>query len=304
MADAAASTFNYWKGLRTREAEEGGASPDRWVVEQNVRVGTGNAVRRGGCGQVAVCGSDNSSVDLNGTTQYLRMARDPRVHTLGLYWTWRCLVRPDVVNATQYIFGEESAAPTTCLRVRITNGALPEAVVTLSDGTTHTMLSGTSATAGADLGLMVTRSTSTIKFWQNGANVVTVSNASATLLGRAATNDINIGRHDGSDYFNGKVDYVDAFSIPFPHHDDYRLRWPDPRAAHVLYSLTGELDAQNVMRDHGRHECHGKGVNTPTETTALAVQDAPVNGIHARLRPDGRQQFLLSAGGRLHSVNQ
>ena len=302
MSAGGASAFNFLRGLCTRELEEGGATPDRWVVAQNLRIGAGVAQRRNGYALAAYSTTVHSAVDMNGTDEYFRIPRDPRVHTLPLNFTWRCLVKPDVVNSLQYIFGEAAAAGTPGLKVSISGTGFPVAVFTDSGSTATTLTSSTVAVAGSALGLQVTRAGATLKLWQNGVVVASSTSVSATLGGLPATNTPTIGRHDDNDEFNGSLDYLDLFSVTFANHDDYRLRWFDPRCEYCLYSYTGELDAQVYMRDRGRYEAHAKGVNTPTETTAIAIQDAQVTGIHPRLSRDGKQQVILTAGEMLRIV--
>ncbi len=295
------------KGLQTKRREEGGEDPDSFAVFQNVRVSDGGASRRAGSVQIAYCGTDQTAVDLNGTTQWFQVPLDIRIHTMPRYWTWQCHVNPDVVNATQYIWGNVGA--TSSHVVGITAAGLPFVTIWHSDNSSVTVTADAAVSADADLRIKVVRDLATLTLRVNTTSKTGV--ASSTLAGRAPGTHIAIGQSNSADFFNGQIDSIVAWGYvrgeggtATENFSDSRLRFQNPREAGCLYSYTGELDAQTAMRDHGRYEAHARGQNTPTETTALtgAVQDAMVNGIHARRNKNGEREALIMSGGRLYRV--
>lgn len=294
------------RGLQTTRSDEGNQTFDAFEVFQNVRTGAGGLVRRGGEVYLGIAGTNHGVLTFDGTNDYLLLANDTRVTQFGLRWTFECAVECRVQTGNHYIWGNEAAStPGFTLHVTSAGAVVANIWDTASTNTTLTSASGVIGVGGFNF-ISVVRNGATATMYVNGVSRATSSSLSSTLLCRAPTTRITIGRHEGGSYFDGDMDYIRILEIARTDVSDGRLRWQASRAPYVLFDMTMELDAYGRVLDRGRyglHSRHKSQTGTPAAGSGPEViQDSPVQAIHPFVDSAGKRRLLVVAGGRVHSI--
>lgn len=302
MADRGVPFYDFRRGLQTKHAEEGKASPQDFETFQNVRVAAGGVKRRPGVFRSYLTSSDNTSIIFDGTNDYLSFGFDSRVHQFGTQFTIECLVLIEARAGSEYIYGNAGAG-TPGVTIHVTAAGAVVANLWDTDATNTTLTSSATYADNAVIGIQLVRDGASLTLRVNNVSVAT-GTMSATLSTRAPTTAVTVAANGGTAFFDGQLDYLRGFSIARADHADYMLRWPAPQAPYVLFDYYGELDANGRCLDNSRYGIHSARVSTtgtPLATTALCIQAAPVQAIHPYLNKDGESKVLVIAGGRIHT---
>lgn len=294
-----APVYNFGKGLNTKRSEDFGA-PDEFRVADNVRFKDGTARRRPGRARLAISDSDQTAREFDGTNDVITVVKDTRVWALPLYFTLRFLVSGDDTPAgDEFILGWSGTGNKPLTIKRDSNRKI---VVDFWDsaGTQTTITSATATTNAQPYPCALVRNGATMTLWiENTADATGA--VSATLLGRTPADNLTFGAHNGANFFDGKVDYIDLQNRVATDNRDGWLRLTDPRAEHVLACYTFEVDANGLLTDHSRYE--NTGLNSgSTSATTLSVQKAPGLGLHPFVDASGQKKVLTICGGRVYAV--
>lgn len=282
-------------GLNTRANEDGLPEPEA-TIAANLRFGSGGFERRPGSVRVLVATSSEKAMDFDAaSSEYVAVPIDTRVWTLGLKFTIEVCVAPDIATGARTVF---YAGVTTPSIVLDTDSSSWRWRIWDSAGTLSTV------TVGA-----VSLATTTIQLVRDGASLTSrLNNVAggtgtmvATLLTRAPVGDLRFARNDGTDYYDGKWDYLRGRAIVRADHNDRLVRFPDPKAETVLFDYGGPASGTTVI-DNSRWENHGEAFNTPTVATTLCHNPAPVRAISAYTNHSRQKRVLIQTGSALHDV--
>lgn len=283
-------TTNFLRALQDTANEDGLGFPG-FTKFHDIRVSEGGAKRRKGMAPLDRAANNLKSIDLNGSSQYIDIPLDTRPTTLmGTKFTIEGLIAPDVVTGTNPIIDWGVTTPaflvdtaSSKLRVRIWDSSAALTTLTSSSDLPTTTVSFQVVRDGASLTLRMD-------------NVVEdTGTMDATKLLRTPVGNIRLG-YDGTDFFNGKLDYIRLLGVVRSDHIDDRLRFPDPRCQYVLYDADFNLTSDGHCIDRSRFGNTGLQVNSPSETTALAHQTAPVMAIHHTETRSGEGKLVTVAG--------
>lgn len=295
MARGQVFTDNFLRGLQTTAHEDGLPFPGFSVFE-NARVSDGRLRRRSGMALAGAFGNDNGSLDFDAaSSEYILIPVDTRVWALPVTFTLEVLVAPDVVTGTRPVL---YAGATTPSLVVDTDGSSNWRVRFWDSSATLTTL--TAAAATTDRRLQVVRDDTTLTLRIDGTDADSDAVA-AGLSSRTPAGNVLIAS-DGTNYYDGKIDYLRLFGIARTHQRDGFQRFPDPRCSYCLADYGMEANANDIVRDRSRLGNHGKAQNTPTAAAALCDPAAPVRAIR-HYQDQGRGRLLVVAGGRVHVVS-
>lgn len=282
---------NYeFQGQNDKAVEDGLELPE-FRVCQNVRFVKGGARRRLGRAFVAACASDARCMDFDSaSSEYVTVPIDTRVWAMGLKFTVEVCVKPDSVSGTRPVFYAGASSPSMVLDV---SGGSWRWRVWDSAGNLTTVTVGT---ATVD-------TTQTIQMKRDGASLTSrldnvaggTGTMSATLLLRTPTGALYIG-YDGTNFYDGEIDYLRAFSLVRSNHNDRLLRFADPTASFVVCDYDFNADASGVVFDRSSFENHGEAQNTPTEATSLCHAPSPIRALGAATTFGGGKRVLVVAG--------
>lgn len=278
-------------GLNTRATSTGLPLLEMTVL-QDYRVVGRDLLERLGIVRVAQLTGNAVAADfVPASSHYFSQAVDSRVWALGLYWTVELAIEPDTTAGTQGILTVGSTTPAMILDIDTLNIRLR---VWDSAGSATTITVG--AAAASLQTVQITRSGTTLSTRLNNGTPVT-GTMSATLKVRTPVGDIRIGRDDGTNYFDGTIDYVRAFSIVKSNHNDRLIRFPAPRAEYVLADYDFK-QSNTLIRDRSRYENHLIAQNSPNEIATLCHNPAPIRALSMmRDVQTNRKQLLACAGG-------
>lgn len=300
MAFEKVPIYRFGKGLQTKGTEDF-SGPDEFRVAQNVRFRTGNARRRAGQSNIALAGSDNTARNFDGVNDVITVPKDARVWALPLRFTLRFLISGDDTPAGDEYFLGWSGTGNKPLTIK--RDANRKIVVDFWDsaGTQTTLTSATATTNATAYPCALIRDRSTLTLWIENTADVTSTSVSATLLGRTPADNLTFGAHNGANFFDGTIDYVDLQNVVYTSNADGWLRLVDPRAEHVLADYGFEVDANGLLTDRSRYE--NTGLNSGSSSaTALCIQHSPVLGMAPRVDAAGRKKVLTIAGGLVYDV--
>ncbi len=298
-----APVYRFGKQLQTRRAEDFG-SPDEFRIFQNARASKELLARRPGSARVAVCGTDHGALNFSpGSSESLTIPGPPSVWTLGLRFTFKIVFKQDDAPAAdEYLLGYTGGGVGS-LTLKLNSTSNVVAAFTDSAATTTTLTGATSLTPATAYSALVTRDTSTLKLWVNNAVDASSTGVSATLLGRAPTAAVQVAGHNGANYFDGDIDHLTLLQTTMADNAEGFLRLSDPMADDVLAHYTMEQSANAHVTDHSRYGNTALAVNTPTTATALAVQDAAVQGVGTLTTLTGQKRAIVHSGGRVYAVD-
>jgi hypothetical protein len=283
-------------GLNTRANEDGLPEPEA-TIAQNCRFGSGGFQKRTGSVRVLYATSTAKSMDFDAaSSEYVAAPIDVRVWTLPTKFTIEVCVSPDIVTGTRTVFYAGATTPSVALD---TDSSSWRWRIWDSAGTLSTVTVGAASLS----------TTQTIALYRDGASLTSrldnvaggTGTMSATLATRAPVGDLRIARNGGTDYFDGKIDYVRGFAIVRANHADRLLRFVDPKAEYVLFNYGGPASGTTVL-DESRWENHGEAFNTPAVATTLCHNPAPVRAIHAYTNYDRAKRVFAQAGSALFDV--
>ncbi len=278
-------------GLNTRSVTTGLPVMDQTVLQDMRVVGT-DLVQRKGIVRVGKVSGNAKAMDFDGTNQHASAAVDTRPWTLGLYWTLEVVIEPDVTSGTQGILCVGDTTPAMILditggniRFRIWDSGATLDTITVGAATTSTQT------------VQITRSAATLSTKLDNGTAVT-GTMSATLNVRTPAGDFRIARDDGANYFDGTVDGVRLLSVVRSDHKDRLVRLPNPRSAYVLADYDFNESAGGLIYDRSRFEGHLITQNSPTETTSLSHNPAPIRALSMAVdEATKKKQLLVCAGG-------
>lgn len=281
-----------WGGLNTR-ASATGLPLLECVTLQDMRVVGRDLVQRKGIARVQqMSGNMSAGAFVAASSMMYSNTIDSRVWALGLYWTVEFAMSLTSASGTQGIVTAGHTTPAMIfdvtggnIRVRVWDSAASSTSITVG------------AAAASVQTVQLTRSGATLSARLNNGTAVT-GTMSATLNVRTPVGDLRVARDDGSNYFGGTFDYLRAFSIVKSNHNDRLVRHPAPRASYVLADYDFKKSAAGLVYDRSRYENHLIGTNTPTETTSLCHNPAPIRGLSQSVdATTNRKQLLVMAGG-------
>lgn len=284
-----------WGGLSTK-ADPTGLPLLECVHVQDMRLVGMDLVERLGIVRIGKLSYGGSAGDLTAaSSEDYANTIDSRVWALGLYWTVEFTIEADATAGT---IGVICAGHTTPAMIFDITGGDIRFRVWDSAGTPTTITVGAASTSTQTV--QVTRSADVLTTRLDNGTPVTGS-MSATLDVRTPVGDLRIGRDDGSNYFDGTIDYVRVLSIVKADHSDRLVRLPNPRAQHVLadydFSVTGTL-----VYDRSRYENALIASNTPGSTTSLCHRPAPVRGISMLTDKNFKRQLAIVSGGSYYTA--
>lgn len=281
-----------WGGLNTR-ASTTGLPLLGCTVLQDMRVVGKDIVQRKGIYRVGQVDGNAKGMDFDaGSSEYCSNTIDARVWALGLYWTVEFAIEPDTAAGTMGLITAGHTTP--AMIFDITSGNI-RARVWDSGGSSTSITVGAAATTVQTVQL--TRSGAALSARLNNGTAVT-GTMSATLNVRTPVGDLRVARDDGTNYFDGTVDYLRVFSVTKANHNDRLIRSPNPRASYCLADYDFNESSGNLVYDRSRYEAHLITQNTPTEVTSLCHNPAPVRGMSMTVDPTtNRKQLLVMAGG-------
>lgn len=290
--------YRFGKGLQTQAGEDFQA-PDEFRVFQDVRVKEGLAKRRKGRARLAVTGSDNTARNFDGSNDVITVPKDTRVWALPLRFTLRFLVSGDDTPAgDEFILGWSSTGNKA---VTIKRNSSRQIVADFWDsaGTNTTLTSTTATTNGTAYPCALIRNGTSLALWVE--NTAEASATVSALAGRTPVDNLTFGAHNGANFFDGTIDYVDLQNVALSSNADGWMRLPDPRAEPVLACYGFEVDSNNYLTDLSRYE--NTGLNSGTASaTALCLQNAPILGMHGWVAASGQKYVMVNAGGLLYPV--
>ncbi|MGB1224145.1 MAG: LamG-like jellyroll fold domain-containing protein [Mycobacterium sp.] len=286
--------YGLTRGLVTTPLDDGQEFPG-FQEFQNIRVTQGVARRRPGRVILARAGSDNEAIDWNGSSQSASGPIDARVWTLGTKWTIEVLLDPDSVSGTRPVIEAGTTTPSLHLDVSSGNWRLR----VWDSGATLTTLNSTESAAASLTHLFITRDGAALSMRVNHGTATTTT-MSATNLLRAPVGDLRFC-YDGTNRYDGPIDYIRGFNIVRPDIGDGHLRFPDPYACgYVLFDYPMEADSDGIIWDRSRFENHVEATSGTSATTALSLQHAPVQLIEDYVDENEKQRIAVIAGGRVH----
>jgi len=282
-------------GLNTRANEDGLPEPEA-TIAQNLRFGSGGFERRPGSVRVLVATSTEKAMDFDAaSSEYVAVPIDTRVWTLGLKFTIEVCVAPDIATGARTVF---YAGVTTPSIVLDTDSSSWRWRIWDSAGTLSTV------TVGA-----VTLATNTIQLVRDGATLTSrLNNVAggtgtmvATLLTRAPVGDLRFARNDGTDYYDGDIDYIRGFAVARSNHNDRLVRFADPKCEYCLFDYGGPASGTQIT-DNSRWGNDGELLNTPAVSSTLCHNPAPVRAISAYTNHNRQKRVLIQAGSALYDT--
>lgn len=290
----------FGKGLQTKAAEDYGA-PDAFRVFQNVRSKNGLAKRRAGQAWMATASSIARARNFDGTNDVVTIPKDTRIWALPLRFTLRFLLAGDDTPAgDEFILGWSSTGNKPLTIKRDSNRKV---VVDFWDsaGTQTTLTSATATTNAEATPCALVRDTSSLTLYIGNTADATGS-VSATLAGRTPADNLTIGAHNGANFFDGTLDYLDLQSgVVASDNASGFLRLLDPRAEPVMACYWFDGISNNLLTDHSRYENTGL-VSGPSDTAALCVAHAPVQALVPYLDKEGGKRVVVMAGGSIYNT--
>lgn len=278
-------------GLNTRAASTGLPVLEQ-IALQDMRVVGRDLVQRKGISRVQQLAGDGAALDFDGVNEHLSNTVDTRVWTLGLYWTIEFAIEPDTAAGTMGLVCVGHTTPSVIFD--ITGGNI-RARVWDSAGTLSTVTVG--AAAASVQTVQLTRSAGTLTSRLNNAAGGTGTMVS-TLLTRAPAGDLRVARDDGTNYYDGTMCYLRAFSLTRSDHNDRLIRHPAPRASYVLADYDLAIETGPLCYDRSRYENHLIAQNTPTEVATLCHNAAAIRGVSQSVdAATNRRQLLVMANG-------
>jgi hypothetical protein len=257
--------------------------------------------RRGGLRRIARVTSAAVATDLaSASSHYISVPYDARVWALGTRFSIEGLVNADSLGATHYVLGRKNATPGVTIHYTSANGGSLIADVWDSGATQTTVTKTGVGAAGTLLAFRFTRNGSALSLVVNDASAAT-GTMSATLALRASTDDVLFGANGAgpSDFFDGKVDFLDLFSSVRTGASRYS-RLVNPMAESVLASYAFERDGNGYLLDKSRFENHGTYENSAASgATALCDNHAPIQAIAPNRDRQGVRRVFVVANGRV-----
>lgn len=284
-------------GLNTKASEDGLPEPEA-TIAQNCRFGGGGFERRDGSVRVLVATSTEKSMDFDAaSSEYVEVPIDVRVWTLPTKFTIEVCVSPDTVTGERAVFYAGVTTPSVVLDTNSSNWRWR----IWDSGTTLTTVTVGAATAGA---------TATIQLVRDGASLTSRLNnvaggtgtMSATLATIAPVGNLRFARNGGTDYYDGKIDYVRGFAVVRSNHADRLVRFADPTAEYVLFNYGGPASGTTVL-DNSRWGNAGEAFNTPTVANSLCHNAAPIRAISAYTNHSRQKRVMIQAGSALYDVS-
>lgn len=284
-------------GLNTKANEDGLPEPEA-TIAQNCRFGGGGFERRAGSVRVLVATSTEKSMDFDAaSSEYVAAPIDTRVWTLGTKFTIEVLVNPDIVTGARTIFYAGVTTPSVVLdtnssswRWRIWDSAANLTTVTVGTATVGLLTSIQLVRDGASL-------TTRLNNVAGGTGTMSATLSTVTPVG-----DLRIARDDGTNYYDGKVDYLRGFAVVRSNHADRLVRFADPKCEYCLFNYGGPASGTTVL-DSSRWENHGEAFNTPTVATTLCHNPAPIRAISAYTNHSRQKRVLVQAGSALYDMS-
>jgi len=296
-------TLSFQRGLETTGLEDGLELP-AWAHFQNTRLDEGAASRRKGMQRVLTATNPATALSFNGTNQkifYPTMA----AHDLGLNWTVEVLFKPDDVTGTQALVGFDHATDWP-FRIYM-SGATLKADVDFGASSGAVTLTGGTITAAATSSAMLTRRTNPsdltqyeLALWTNGTkNTPTTATLASTTT---PTNPIVVAADGGGNFFAGDIDFVRVLSVCRTTNEWSNLRLPDPKVGYVIMDSSMTVANATTARvdDRSSHRNHGTAKLSPSSTTTLATQTAPITHIGQRIDYQNESRIDIVAGGQIY----
>lgn len=279
-----------FSGLNTTGLEDG-RDLTEFVSLQNFRLTKGAIRRRGGSARLDVATDGTNAMTFNGSSQYVEVAIDTRVWTLGTKFTVRIIANPTTNTGTAPLLRAGVTTPsiefTTAsskLVVNVWDSAATKTTVTSTDDMPTSTFTAFLTRDGASLSLKIDNGT---------ADTGTMD---ATNVLRTPVGSLEIAR-DGTNYYTGVIDSIDLFGSVLSSNADRLLRWPDPfLMPSCLASYHMDADSNQIVKDLSRWWNHGRTQGTPTEVTRLSHQQAPIWAILPYRNRSGQQRVFVKAG--------
>lgn len=284
-------------GLNTSDSPTGMPWTD--LVElQDFRVVGDDLVQRLGLFRVdGTADTTNArAMDLDGVNQELSNEIDTRVWALGLKWTIELLIEPDsAAGGSQGILCAGHTTPSIIIDIHSDNNIRVR--VWDTDNTLDTISVG--ASAAEKQSVQVTRDGATLSAKLDNGTAVTAT-MDATKHLRTPVGDLRIGNDDSGNFLDGTIDHVRVFDgLVRSNHKDRLLRYPTPRARHVLADY--DMNATGTLvYDRSRYENHLIVQNAPSEVTPLCHNPSIVRAISMHADENSRKQLLVAAGGKYY----
>lgn len=286
---------NFMRGLVDTPDEDGLPFPS-WTKFYDWRVSQGGAKRRKGLYKLARVTQTIEALTLNGSSQYVTVPLDARpIAKMGTRFTIEGLVSPTAVTGTNPILDYGATTPSVVidtasskLRVRVWDSGDVLTTVSSTDNLPTTTTSFQLVRDGTALTLRLDNSVTS-------GNTGTMS----ALALRTPVGDIQIG-YDGTDFFPGDIDYLRGFAAARSNHNDDLRRFADPLAEEVVFDWDFSVTANDLIYDRSRYGNTGATTGSPSSTTALAGQFAPVQGIHHLRNRSGEGRVLIVAGKSIY----
>lgn len=292
--------FDFRQGLGTTKPEQ---SADALPFEDfyDAVATNGALTRRKGMIRVAritpaagpYCG------DFDATNDVVTIQHDDRVWDLDTIpmWTLEILCNTDTLSAARAIFARNAASPDVRIYADSTSsGRVVAELLDSAAGTTTLQVTGIAAGTLCAIQL-IKNSAASFTLRVNGTS------SSGTLASGALANGtatLLIGSDNGSNFYDGKIDFVRLLAIVRADQRDGWCRLHNPHARYVLADYNIEQDANDYILDRspfGKHAVETGAL--ATSTASLSVASVPIQMI-APLRTGGNaRKIAVMAAGRL-----
>lgn len=295
--------YGFDEALQTTRAVQT-TTPRGYETFLNARNSAGPAKVRKGKVKLATIapGDDAKIIDFDGSNDLVTITYDAR----ALGWdsmpafTLEGLVNVDSLASTRTIFARDSATASRrglTIYQDSTSGGRVVCEVRDSAGTLAGTLAVTGISTSTNVAWMVTFATPVVTLYANGSS--TSVSIATTYLGSGADNAL-VGQDNGNaNKYDGRQEFVRAFSYAKTSQADNWTRLVYPRADGVLFDYVMEIDAgTGFVLDRSQYENHADVTGSPTTSaTLLGAPPVPIQALAPMIAKSGNRRLGIVARG-------
>lgn len=294
MGEIIRRALSFGEGANT--SESGITAAPAWRSFDEANVSGGGNQRRFGKVKLYQFPVTATVVDFDVTNDRIDLPSVAALTVLGTRFSVECLFNTDTLSALRAVLGDFSGTGAPIKIVHATSGVV---TVTFRDSSGNTtQLSSAAVAAGTDVRLLATRNGAALSLYVNNAAAVTgTMNATNPM----ATGRMSLGTVNGSNWYDGRIDYLRFLNTVETSNRNALLRLPNPRADNVIADYLVTLDSNGYCLDRGPGEYHGESQGSPASTgIPLCVNPDPVMGLGSNVDKSGKRQFYAVVGSRVY----